>query len=238
MKIIEKKCPNCGAKSKFKIGDKETKCNYCNSEFIIEDNNKDQKNINLDDIVLNKKLIKTFSIIHMSIFIIASIICITMFIIVALNMKDMFNTKSSNTKNEIQININEIDSTALSKLKDASIKEMDKWNIIRASYEVEDIEGIGYYYLKSNLNIKIVYVLKSTYKSVDDTKTIYTAFTFNGKSIDSLNYNPYIDTNQIRLSEFEFAYGYESLEELYDKVIRSYKGYNYKIVATDNLFID
>ena len=63
MRIIEKKCPNCGAKLEFNVGDKETKCKYCNSGFIIEDNNTSEKKFSLDNI--NLKYIKNFTIIHM-----------------------------------------------------------------------------------------------------------------------------------------------------------------------------
>lgn len=36
MKLIEKKCPNCGAELKFGLDDKETKCEYCGKSFVIE----------------------------------------------------------------------------------------------------------------------------------------------------------------------------------------------------------
>ena len=36
MKIIEKKCPNCGANLKFKAGERNAVCESCRREFIIE----------------------------------------------------------------------------------------------------------------------------------------------------------------------------------------------------------
>ncbi len=36
MKLIEKKCPNCGASLSFNSEDKEITCKYCNISFEIE----------------------------------------------------------------------------------------------------------------------------------------------------------------------------------------------------------
>ena len=36
MKLIEKKCPNCGANINFNSNDKEVKCSYCDTVFTIE----------------------------------------------------------------------------------------------------------------------------------------------------------------------------------------------------------
>jgi uncharacterized protein YbaR (Trm112 family) len=36
MKLVEKKCPNCGAGLSFNTGDKEVTCKYCNAVFDIE----------------------------------------------------------------------------------------------------------------------------------------------------------------------------------------------------------
>ena len=41
MKLIQKKCPNCGANLEFDKEDKEVNCKYCNTTFLIDkdDNN-------------------------------------------------------------------------------------------------------------------------------------------------------------------------------------------------------
>ncbi len=36
MKLVEKKCPNCGASLSFDSSDKEVTCKYCNVSFEIE----------------------------------------------------------------------------------------------------------------------------------------------------------------------------------------------------------
>lgn len=46
MRLIEKKCPNCGAGLEFKEEDKSCKCSYCHRSFEIERDN----NLNVSDI--------------------------------------------------------------------------------------------------------------------------------------------------------------------------------------------
>ena len=45
MKLVEKKCPNCGAKLTFEKTDKSVVCKYCNQSYEIEREN------NLDELI-------------------------------------------------------------------------------------------------------------------------------------------------------------------------------------------
>ena len=36
MKIIEKKCPNCGANLKYKVGEQDVHCEKCRRDFAVE----------------------------------------------------------------------------------------------------------------------------------------------------------------------------------------------------------
>ena len=36
MKIIEKKCPNCGGNLDFKVGERDVKCSSCRRKFAVE----------------------------------------------------------------------------------------------------------------------------------------------------------------------------------------------------------
>ena len=45
MKLVEKKCPNCGGELKFNINDKETKCEYCGKAYEIERENDDKEEL-------------------------------------------------------------------------------------------------------------------------------------------------------------------------------------------------
>ena len=47
MKLVEKKCPNCGADLKFDKEDTEIRCKYCDTCYEI------QRDASLDDLVKN-----------------------------------------------------------------------------------------------------------------------------------------------------------------------------------------
>jgi uncharacterized Zn finger protein (UPF0148 family) len=102
MKLIEKKCPNCGANINFNLNDKEVKCSYCDTVFTIE---RDVTNIdeaiekgkeNLDKVLNSesfnlsvkdvKKIRTTVMIISAIIFLI--VICFFVFIFINI-MKQM-----------------------------------------------------------------------------------------------------------------------------------------------------
>ena len=36
MKIIEKKCPNCGANLEYKVGERDVHCKKCRRDFAVE----------------------------------------------------------------------------------------------------------------------------------------------------------------------------------------------------------
>ncbi len=96
MRLIEKKCPNCGANINFNVSDKEVKCGYCNTVFAIERDITDIDEVvergkeNIDKILNSesfklspkdvKKISTTIMIIAGIIFLI--VICIFVFIII------------------------------------------------------------------------------------------------------------------------------------------------------------
>jgi len=62
MKLIEKKCPNCGANLKFENNSKEVTCNYCNATFIIDrENSKMHDEFSSEFINLQRKNVKRIS---------------------------------------------------------------------------------------------------------------------------------------------------------------------------------
>ncbi len=80
MKIIEKKCPNCGAGLSFGDTDKSCKCEYCHREFEIErDENKTDDDIySLIDPEAVAKAAKT----GLTVFAISSIVPMIIFVLV------------------------------------------------------------------------------------------------------------------------------------------------------------
>ena len=94
MKLVEKKCPNCGASLSFDSDDKEVICKYCNNSFEIERDLKDLidtekiakiANDMLDPEIfsLHKKAMKSFSSIFIIAWAIIFIVGLVIFIFVA-----------------------------------------------------------------------------------------------------------------------------------------------------------
>ena len=249
MKIIEKKCPNCGASLEFKIGDKETKCKYCNSNFIIEDNNKDDKDFDINNI--NLKFAKTAFIIH---FIIAGIIILVVLLTIVfmiINMSksfsdtkkgldfDIFEDTEEKKASEEKQSLDEITADLDEKLSKEALNNLGTWTGYLTTYKIQgDYEKVGYYYLKNSVSVKIVYVYKTTYSNGSESKEVYKAVSFVGLSLDGLGQTAFVDTNKYNLNDNEYAYGYESIEDLYNKVIKSTKSFNFKVLATDGLYIE
>lgn len=87
MKLVEKKCPNCGANLKFDKDDMEVTCKYCDTSFEIE------KEMNFNELVedvfdseafnLHKK---TFKHLSRFVFIFTLIVFILIFIAVIINI--------------------------------------------------------------------------------------------------------------------------------------------------------
>lgn len=62
MRLIEKKCPNCGAELKFGFEDKETKCEYCGKSFEIERTTEEKKDLyNADNYKIFEDATQTIS---------------------------------------------------------------------------------------------------------------------------------------------------------------------------------
>lgn len=249
MRIIEKKCPNCGANLEFNVGDKETKCKYCNTSFIIEDNNTNENKFSLDNI--NLKYIKTFTAVHMVITGVIMIIIISTFIFVFYNVFRMITDESKSSEfsdffeevekqkekqeEKSKPKLEEISTELDNKFEKASKESDQKMKGLLTTYELLESERVGFYYLKNSVSVKIIYVIKDTYSNGTETKEIYKAFNFVGMSIDSISTTPFKNSKVIKFNDMEFTYGYDSLEELYDNSV-SNQIVGYKMVATSDVY--
>lgn len=68
MKLIEKKCPNCGANLEFSEKDKSCKCEYCHRAFEIERDENNENEYNLNVVETSKTSFIIFSILTLLIF--------------------------------------------------------------------------------------------------------------------------------------------------------------------------
>lgn len=88
MKLVEKKCPKCGADLSFDKGSKEVICKYCNTSFEVlrdKDDLIDKVSESIDPELINlpAKMFKRASTISTIVFVVLFIIFIIVFIFVA-----------------------------------------------------------------------------------------------------------------------------------------------------------
>jgi hypothetical protein len=103
MKIIEKKCPNCGANLKFKPGDREAHCESCRREFIIEREN------GVEDLIPAAKLFGKFFAVQSIIISVISIIIFGLVIFGIIYGIVNFNKMSNARHEEYESRVEEMD---------------------------------------------------------------------------------------------------------------------------------
>jgi hypothetical protein len=195
MKLIEKKCPNCGASLSFSETDKSCKCEYCHREFEIERDEKiiqDESRDNFDaysliDPETAKKVAKTglavfaaTSIIPLIIFVI--VFCIIAFVIfkgVSTSVHEQQNKTQEEISKTIAINdVNKLKNTELKYLSDKSYSALSVKGEggTKYSYQNEDHEVykyIGAYKDKKNYIYVVQKVLYVNFFNVKDKKTVF-----------------------------------------------------------------
>lgn len=102
MRLVEKKCPNCGANLEFGEKDKSCKCNYCHRAYEIERD----ESLNTSDIAeqfnLNefKGPLKAFGIMHIIITVFILLVSIGMFVGIAYGFFKVQKKTSSDFNND------------------------------------------------------------------------------------------------------------------------------------------
>lgn len=86
MKIVEKKCPNCGASLDFKVGERDIVCNHCRRKFAVKYDGVDFAKLSADevnslkDVNIDLKPLRNIFITAAIIFVIVSALSITLFV--------------------------------------------------------------------------------------------------------------------------------------------------------------
>lgn len=220
MKIIEKKCPNCGASLSFNDNDKETKCNYCNREFIIEGEKEDSSKVKSEDFILHEKVIKAYGIVHYIISFIIILITIGVFFFI-------FRGVSSSISKDASFSISNVDEKTFEMIHNSSLNELKNMGSFYSMiYKEVDYEYIGSYLYKSTFNNTLVDVYKVKYvKNEDKSYDTYVSVKYSNIKYENnkvtLKYDGFISTNKVMLENdiFSSVDGYLSLEELYMKEI-------------------
>ena len=238
MKLIEKKCPNCGASLEFSDTDKSCKCTYCHRAFEIERDQdvSDQKDLE-QQFTLNE-ISNGFTFVPIMfgfVFVIATAI-IGMAIYGAVQGQNSTLDETSQGDGLF---------SDISELSNRDYEDID----FDAGMTIKNGEGPDYYTIdgsklrekvyvayKTNSNY-IVSVYKVNYYKFpykDQHYTVYVPIVY-----ENINKNQFVDkfaNPQIKATEFYFndektsyTYGYGSIDDIYSNVIKPLEEQGYKI---------
>lgn len=234
MKIIEAKCPGCGANVKFDENSKSGVCEYCKKEFVIEKDPKEEYLLTLAE--FQKSVFKRVSIMQIVIPIIALIIMgiiIFTFIHGGILHNDNTSSKLSSIENISGSDYSYIDNHANIAIRSLTFGDNDfvqKGNILR----------VKEYLLVGEKDSIFVPIYKTTYTDFlyeENKITIYIPVKFdnvltknNRLDIISLG-DGVIDCEEyyFNLEHSSYSKGYQSIDDVYSKYIKPMEK-DYKVI--------
>ena len=245
MRLIEKECPNCGAGLHFGKDDTTCKCEYCKREFEIE---RDTEKKKLDDqFTLNElktpfKFFTYFAFGSMISQIIVISITFVIIIIVAFNLiqglndsNSLFNRNAYYVTSVEDLNNNDYNTIDINSSIAINKATMGNTNglVKKGSFKREKLYIISK--KKRNYIIPVYKATYSYYSNSDIKYDVYIAVIY--KNVRSKNNSiaytlddPEVVDNIYNFNEGGYTYGYDSIESLYNDIIKYYEGKNFKIV--------
>ena len=245
MKLIEKKCPNCGASLEFNEKDKSCTCAYCHRSFEIE-REENKEDYNLNEIAVTKSFSILFLIVPIIIFIGIVLLMYNIFKFNVERKHDEFEEKVQKQKEVIKKKKEEIETKdediekLLSSADELSSTILDALNIEatfniknaignkeRSSFNVEERKREKVYvaYKKGSTNylIAIYKVLYKDFFNQKDMHTLYVPLVYENVRKNAIR----LDNTTVSAPEYYFnkdkttyAYGYSTYEEAYNDVVK------------------
>lgn len=107
MKIIEKKCPNCGGNLDFKVGERDVKCESCRRKFAVEYdtdiNDLSEKAMDaLKSADISLRPVRRMVLVISGVFFVIVAAMITISIIAMINSRNEFNKKVEQSQQEFE----------------------------------------------------------------------------------------------------------------------------------------
>lgn len=255
MKLVEKKCPNCGAGLSFNKDSREVICEYCKKSYIIEKEESKDKGKNLEDYY---KLVEEFNnhpigkaskvmtiIIYVFSFLFFAFIFISMVLsFVEFRKGDSFLPKIESIKKDKYVtDISQIDEKSLEIFHKESLNTLNA----RITYEYGEATEWNYtgmYLLVAKSgNDNILYdVFKRNVTLDGKVYEMYGAVRYSflkvGEDNTVLNnFTGYADLPMTFIKGSQFIMGYEGNESFYYKVIKS-RSDQYDIKGTEGIFME
>lgn len=239
MKLIEKKCPNCGASLSFSDTDKSCKCEYCERSFEIERCNDNSSNLSdnfsLSELKTPAKFISAYLI---GSYISSIIVGIIVFCFIGLAAFCVFKGISAQMKdndiflgNKYFSNVSELsndDYEAIdNKFEDTFNSSAMGENNIKHYYSQDGDARREVIYVASKKDENfIIGIYKICFHDIyhkEDRHTFYVPIVFENIKMGDVNNfkNPQIKAPEFYLNSDNscYSYGYASLDEAYNNVV-------------------
>ncbi len=241
MRLIEKKCPNCGANLEFSETDKSCKCEYCKRSFEIERDNNSSNSIEENYNLINPKVVRNVSFAGGVMSIISIIMAILVFIFIAFVAFNIFKGNSNVLKGGFLYK-------DISELNNEAYGDFDR-NAYEVIYKNDD--NLDEFYLDMKVKREKVYiaykekenkvitVYKAIYKKRLDNEnryTIYVPIVYENIKNDTFYSvvfqldNGKVDAPEyyLNLEHSEYTYGYQDMGTLEKELIEPLKK-DYKV---------
>lgn len=247
MRIIEKKCPNCGAGLEFNETARVCKCDYCKRSFVIEHD----ENIKTNDIAehyrlsnSNKKLLTiifvsfllpTFSPIIIYFMIFISIFFVSIFAIPnevhhQLNSPTIKNIGDNENDEKRIHDINEISDIMLNRIKTnsefiANQTAKGQRDLTYSFQKCEDLILEKMYFAHKDDSNSVITIYKTKYHNFWDQSNIHTVYipiVYNNISNDNylLNGKNPAPEYYFNSEKTTYIYAYASFEDAYNSVVK------------------
>jgi len=240
MRLIEKKCPNCGANLEFNENDKSCKCTYCKRSFEIERDLNDVEKFNLIYDKIHKPMKWFMFIPFIFVFIIIVIIIVTNIFSFRNFHKDFDN--DNNPIKDIMDVVDEKNKliTDVSELTNDDLEDLDHKSFSVLNQDVVGRSDTTYNYQKtgdprlekiyvaskedSNRVISIYKVIYHNFFNQTDQQTVFVPVIFEDVKQDVLfslanGKNPapeyYFNSDQS-----SYIYAYKSFEDAYNGIVQ------------------
>ena len=248
MRLIEKKCPNCGANLEFGENDKSCKCDYCKRAFEIERENSKESSFSPENFNLNELTnpLKKIGVVLLSgyafTFVIAIIIFLVAFGFIIFIGFNIFNDINNNSSTINSVEKKDSLYKDVSELTNKDFNDLDNkayWNINAHDDGLNDyhldlkVFRKKTYVLYNENENKIIVVYKAKYsKPLDDESIVYlyvpVVYENIVKNSQSLifqlgNATVYAPEYYFNLEHSEFSYGYKDIESFENDKIEPLK---------------
>lgn len=235
MKLIEKKCPNCGASLEFSEIDKSCKCSYCHRAFEIERDNE-----NMDDYYL--KSIETSKFAYIPFLIAALVIfCFGFFMFISItNHSNSNNNSFHNSSSNNNIKQVEYFSKA-DQLSNSDLEDIDHDAAMNIKNIADGVGGPGHSFVgegdesrqkvyvasKDDGNVIIAAYLMKYYNMSDNNERFNVYIPIVYENVDKNQFLDKFNSPQVKAPEYFFnadksnyVKGYSSIDELYNNLVK------------------